>query len=67
MPTNPCRSCALVHADKNNATCMRCEKRLQYVQQLDRHLGSGPSRRQTEGPVFYRILFPDLPYPRICS
>ncbi len=32
--TNPCRSCPLHDADKNNATCMACAKRVAHVRRL---------------------------------
>jgi len=31
MPRNPCLSCALLEADKNNETCMNCRARVDYA------------------------------------
>lgn len=36
--TNPCRSCALIDADKNNATCLQCRRRVAYVAALEQEL-----------------------------
>ena len=34
MVTSPCKSCALLGEDKNNDTCMNCDKRLTYIRML---------------------------------
>ena len=38
MKSNPCRQCSLKNRDKNNPMCMHCDKRLDYVNQLEREL-----------------------------
>ena len=35
MPINPCRECQMMDQDKNNAVCMKCEKRVRYVASLE--------------------------------
>jgi hypothetical protein len=34
MPINPCRECKMMDQDKNNAICLKCEKRVRYVVSL---------------------------------
>jgi hypothetical protein len=48
---NPCRSCALVASDKNNATCLNCGKRVAYVARLDRDLHFSASRPEVPFPT----------------
>ncbi len=67
MRINPCRSCPLIDADKNNATCLRCDKRVQYIRHLDRQLRCTPSRWTEDGPLIHAVVLPDLPFPRICG
>jgi len=38
MNCHPCRECPMLEKDKNNPTCRDCNKRLQYVDQLERRL-----------------------------
>ena len=38
MQSHPCRECPRLDQDKNNPTCRRCNKRLQYVDELERRL-----------------------------
>lgn len=38
MQCHPCRECPMLDQDKNNPTCRDCNKRLQYVDQLERRL-----------------------------
>jgi hypothetical protein len=38
MQHHPCRECAMLEQDKNNATCRDCNKRLQYVNELELQL-----------------------------
>lgn len=35
MPINPCRQCQMLDQDKNNAVCLKCDKRLRYVASLE--------------------------------
>ena len=35
MPINPCRECQMMEQDKNNAVCLKCEKRVLYVVSLE--------------------------------
>ena len=35
MPINPCRECQMMDQDKNNAVCLKCEKRFRYVANLE--------------------------------
>ena len=65
MTANPCQSCPLFHADKNNATCRKCEKRIQYVKNLDHQLNNTPGRWQDEGPLIYNVILPQLPFPSV--
>lgn len=46
--TSPCRSCFLCHADKNNATCMRCVLRVAYVSRLAEELSFSSTRSAEE-------------------
>jgi hypothetical protein len=39
MPINPCRKCQMMDQDKNNAVCLKCEKRVHYVANLEAALG----------------------------
>ena len=43
MNTNPCLCCEMINEDKNNATCMRCDRRIRYVENLERTLSYCPS------------------------
>jgi hypothetical protein len=43
MNSNPCLCCEMIDEDKNNATCIRCEKRITYVAHLERTLVYCPS------------------------
>jgi hypothetical protein len=65
MRANPCRSCPLMDQDKNNHTCLRCDKRVQYVQALNRQLRCTPCRWHEDGPVIHQVVLPDLPFQRI--
>ncbi len=38
MKMNPCVNCPSGDKHKNNKTCMQCDKRIQYVFELDREL-----------------------------
>jgi hypothetical protein len=38
MKTHPCRTCPSGDKDKNNKTCMQCDKRIQYVFELEKEL-----------------------------
>ena len=38
MELNPCLSCSGKDRNKNNPNCLRCEKRLEYVNHLDMNL-----------------------------
>jgi len=38
MKSNPCLKCPTGDKDKNNKTCMHCDKRIQYVCELDQAL-----------------------------
>jgi hypothetical protein len=38
MKSHPCLNCPDGDKDKNNQTCMQCEKRVQYVADLDKAL-----------------------------
>ena len=38
MKRHPCRECPMLDQDKNNPTCRSCNKRLQYVAELERTL-----------------------------
>ncbi|MEJ2473403.1 MAG: hypothetical protein P8Y74_05900 [Desulfobacterales bacterium] len=31
MPISPCRECKMMDQDKNNAICLKCEKRVRYI------------------------------------
>ncbi|MEJ5357817.1 MAG: hypothetical protein WHT06_04020 [Desulfobacterales bacterium] len=46
--TSPCRSCYLGLADKNNATCLRCVRRVAYVNRLAEELCFSSSRSAEE-------------------
>jgi hypothetical protein len=46
---NPCRSCVLIDADKNNATCLNCRRRVAYVDGLQSDL-SFCAGRSAEAP-----------------
>ena len=35
MPINPCRECKMKDKDKNNAICLKCEKRVRYVVRIE--------------------------------
>jgi len=35
MPINACRECKMKDKDKNNAICLKCEKRVRYVVSLE--------------------------------
>jgi hypothetical protein len=35
---SPCRTCSLFESDKNNPTCLKCNKRVLYVSTIDRDL-----------------------------
>lgn len=39
---SPCRGCKLEYVDKNNDTCMRCAKRIEYVEALEGMTNSVP-------------------------
>jgi hypothetical protein len=39
MPINPCRECKMMDQDKNNAVCLKCEKRIRYVAGLEAAMG----------------------------
>jgi hypothetical protein len=65
MRINPCRSCPLIDEDKNNLTCLRCDKRVAYIQDLDRQLRCTPCRWNEDGPVIHQVVLPELPFPRI--
>ena len=67
MRINPCRSCVLFDADKNNLTCLRCDKRVQYVRDLDRQLRCTPCRLQEDGLGVHHVVLPELPYPRLAG
>jgi len=43
MNTNPCLCCEMIDEDKNNAICIRCDKRIKYVAHLERSLVYCPS------------------------
>ncbi|MGD2023248.1 MAG: hypothetical protein PVI18_08725 [Desulfobacterales bacterium] len=38
MRRNPCRQCYLKNQDKNNHMCTYCDKRLAYINHIDRAL-----------------------------
>jgi hypothetical protein len=38
MRPNPCRQCHLKNQDKNNQICVCCDKRLAYINHIDRAL-----------------------------
>ncbi len=46
--TSPCRSCSLQHADKNNAACMQCSRRVAYVSRLAGEFAVAPTRTSPE-------------------
>jgi len=43
MNSNPCLRCFLRNEDKNNDTCKKCSKRVNYVRGLDEALGFSAS------------------------
>ncbi|HHP7235742.1 MAG TPA: hypothetical protein ACFCUC_14015 [Desulfobacterales bacterium] len=40
MNASPCRLCPMKDEDKNNRTCLNCNKRLRYVNSLGRSLSA---------------------------
>ena len=55
MKSNPCRRCELKNQDKNNQICMHCDKRLGYVNHLERELNFAMTNTEE------RSLSPRLP------
>jgi len=39
MNTSPCRQCPMRDHDKNNRTCLNCDKRIRFVVGIGRSLG----------------------------
>lgn len=48
---NPCRSCVLIAADKNNPTCLKCRRRTAYVDGLERDLSFCAGRSPEMPPL----------------
>jgi hypothetical protein len=46
MDTNPCLCCEMINEDKNNDTCTRCDRRVRYVEKLERTLRCCPSNSE---------------------
>jgi uncharacterized paraquat-inducible protein A len=49
MSINPCRQCKHMNKDKNNAVCLRCDKRLRYVAILEAAMGFTISSAEEAG------------------
>ena len=47
MNNNPCLVCQMLNEDKNNSFCVNCEKRINYVQQLEEQLNYSMSYTNT--------------------
>lgn len=47
MKNNPCLGCRMRDKDKNNSLCLKCEKRVGYVQQLEQELNFSASYSDT--------------------
>jgi hypothetical protein len=48
MDSNPCLLCQLKDQDKNNQMCLRCAKRLEYVNDLERVLNFSMTNTETK-------------------
>ena len=55
MKNNPCLICRLRYEDKNNSRCRKCDKRLDYVQQLEEELHFSMSYTNTS--IFDRFEY----------
>lgn len=56
MKHNPCLDCRLRDEDKNNNRCLECQKRVDYVHQLELKLNF--SRSYTNTGLYERHYYP---------
>ena len=56
MNNNPCLVCRMRYQDKNNSLCRNCDKRVDYVQQLEEELNFSMSYNNTN--IYTRFKYP---------
>jgi hypothetical protein len=56
MKNNPCLACRMRDEDKNNSLCRKCERRVDYVQQLEEELNFSMSYTNTS--IYARFKYP---------
>jgi hypothetical protein len=63
LMANPCRSCSLFKSDKNNPLCLKCSKRISYVNALENELSfTAPRSDLATSITRFATLSKEVPY-----